>query len=361
MVEQELVRKKRILVAESDERIALDLGRRLERFGYEVAGLVAYAEGVLYKARELRPDLILSEARLAGGGDGIRAADEVRDALGIPVILLSSFSDSATLDRAIAFGPSALLLKPFKEGDLRSSLFLALESRSWGSAASQESDVETNEVLIVEDEKIIALDLQRRLERLGFPVVGIAADSWEALSMARRLRPSLVITGIDLGSGSGLDGIDCALEMGKFLAPALAYLTSYIDGKTLGRAALTRPSDFICKPFNERELIARLRLVLSKRKTGRAVWDASGLYQACRNGGPGEVREILRAGAEVDQRSPSGKTPLMHAAAFSSDPELVRVLLAAGADLNAVDQGGRSALVHALSNPHPAIAAALQP
>ena len=119
-------------------------------------------------------------------------------------------------------------------------------------------------VLIVDDEIIIARDLEARLSRLGYEVVGIASTGSEAIALAEKLRPSLVL--MDIVLKGALDGIEAATEIRHRWHLPVIYITAYADRGTLERAKVTEPFAYIVKPFSERELHANLEMALYKHR-----------------------------------------------------------------------------------------------
>ena len=113
-------------------------------------------------------------------------------------------------------------------------------------------------ILIVEDEAIVALDLQRRLISLGYDVPRIAASHDRALLAVKETKPDLVLMDINI-SGSK-DGIETAKNI---MAPVV-YLTAYSEEKTLERAKATKPYGYLIKPFSERELHATIQMALER-------------------------------------------------------------------------------------------------
>jgi len=89
-----------ILVVEDDSIIAMELEDRLYGLGYVVCATTAYGEEAIEKAAELGPDLVLMDIRLKGAMDGIEAAAEIRERYDIPVVYLTAYADSNTLQRA---------------------------------------------------------------------------------------------------------------------------------------------------------------------------------------------------------------------------------------------------------------------
>ena len=92
-------------------------------------------------------------------------------------------------------------------------------------------------ILIVEDERLIALDLQRRLTRLGYTVIGIMASGPQAIAAADQLQPDLVL--MDIRLQGEMDGIDAALHIQTDRPIPVIYLTAYVDEATVQRAQAT--------------------------------------------------------------------------------------------------------------------------
>ncbi|MDE2430470.1 MAG: response regulator, partial [Burkholderiales bacterium] len=115
-------------------------------------------------------------------------------------------------------------------------------------------------VLIVEDESIVALDLQRRLIRLGYDVPRVVASHDQALRGVTELSPDIVL--MDIHISGDIDGIDTAA---KIHVPVI-YLTAYSEEKTLERAKATQPYGYLVKPFSERELHATIQMALERHR-----------------------------------------------------------------------------------------------
>ncbi len=129
-----------------------------------------------------------------------------------------------------------------------------------------------NTVLIVEDETIVAADLALKLEQLGFEVVGTAAKGEEAVESAYRLKPEVVL--MDIRLKGAMDGIEAAEAIQcRHNAPVVIYMTAYSDDATLERAKLTEPYGYILKPFEERELLAAIKMALYKRQRDQQQLD----------------------------------------------------------------------------------------
>jgi diguanylate cyclase (GGDEF)-like protein/PAS domain S-box-containing protein len=121
--------------------------------------------------------------------------------------------------------------------------------------------------MVVEDESIVALNLQRRLISLGYDVTCVAASHDQALKGAAETRPDIVL--MDINISGDIDGIDTAA---KISAPVI-YLTAYSGDQTLERAKATCPYGYLVKPFSERELHATIQMALERRREEERLLD----------------------------------------------------------------------------------------
>ncbi|GEM_PF-1103640 len=116
------------------------------------------------------------------------------------------------------------------------------------------------QILIVEDDNIVALELRDRLQSLGYAVAGVASYGREAIERAAEMRPDLVL--MDIRLKGDVDGIEAAREIRARFGIPVVYLTAYADENTLRRAKVTEPYGYIVKPFQERELHTVIEVVL---------------------------------------------------------------------------------------------------
>ena len=114
-------------------------------------------------------------------------------------------------------------------------------------------------ILIVEDEAIVALDIEERLRRLGYEVVG-TVDSLRTRSRGRALRPDLVLMDVELRDDP--DGVVRRSNCGPRSAIPVVFLTAYADAATIDRAKRASPHGYVVKPFDERDLRATLEIAL---------------------------------------------------------------------------------------------------
>lgn len=124
-------------------------------------------------------------------------------------------------------------------------------------------------ILIVEDERIVALDLQSTLHHLGHQVVGMAASAGEALRLAAEHRPDLVL--MDIHLEGPVDGTEAGQRIGAEFRIPVVYLTAFAEPATLQRAEASQPYGYLLKPFDLRELEACLRMALARRRAEQGM------------------------------------------------------------------------------------------
>jgi len=127
----------------------------------------------------------------------------------------------------------------------------------------------TTNILIVEDEAIVAADIAGQLGRLGYAISGQAARGEDAVMLARNLRPDLVLMDIQLAGA--MDGIEAAEVIHRECGVPVIYLTAHSDTATLERTKLTEPFGYILKPFEERELRTHIETALYRHQAERAL------------------------------------------------------------------------------------------
>jgi diguanylate cyclase (GGDEF)-like protein/PAS domain S-box-containing protein len=124
-------------------------------------------------------------------------------------------------------------------------------------------------VVLVEDERIVALNLRQRLLKLGYEVAAIATSAEQALFFVGRENPDLVL--MDIHIDGGVDGIDTAQQLIDLYRVPIIYLTAYSEESTLERARATKPYGYLLKPFSERDLHATLQMALERRRAEQAL------------------------------------------------------------------------------------------
>ncbi|MSP12226.1 MAG: EAL domain-containing protein [Chloroflexi bacterium] len=119
-------------------------------------------------------------------------------------------------------------------------------------------------IMIVEDQNIIAMDLESRLTSLGYLIPATVAYGEEAITRAGELMPDLVL--MDIMLKGAIDGVQAADQIRQQFGLPIIYLTAHSDNRTLERARLTEPYGYILKPFEDRELHLTIEIALYKHQ-----------------------------------------------------------------------------------------------
>jgi PAS domain S-box-containing protein len=115
-------------------------------------------------------------------------------------------------------------------------------------------------ILVVEDERLVALALEQCLKAIGHEVVALATTSQEAVRKAVELEPDLVL--MDIRLKGEVDGIEAAVRIHDSFGTPIVYLTAYSDDNTLERARAAQPYGYVLKPFEEKSLKSSVAMAL---------------------------------------------------------------------------------------------------
>jgi AmiR/NasT family two-component response regulator len=122
---QDLAAVRRVVIAEDEALIRMDLAEMLGEQGYDVVGQAADGARAVELAEELRPDLVILDVKMPVL-DGIAAAERIAGARIAPVVILTAFSQRELVDRARDAGAMAYLVKPFSASDLVPAIEMAV-------------------------------------------------------------------------------------------------------------------------------------------------------------------------------------------------------------------------------------------
>lgn len=128
-----------------------------------------------------------------------------------------------------------------------------------------ESKMKAPTILVVEDESIVAMDMERRLRGLGYTVAGRVLTGEDAVTQDAILKPDVVL--MDIHLKGEMDGIEAASIIRKQRDVPVIYITAYSDQATLERAKETQPHGYILKPFQEREIHSVIEMALYKHRS----------------------------------------------------------------------------------------------
>ncbi len=128
------------------------------------------------------------------------------------------------------------------------------------------------QILVVEDEVIIAKDIQCSLENLGYAASSLVVAGEEAIMKAGEECPDLVL--MDIVLQGEIDGVEAAQKIRSQFDIPVIYMTAYADDEILERAKITEPFGYMIKPFEERELHSNIQMALYKHKMEKSLRQA---------------------------------------------------------------------------------------
>jgi DNA-binding NarL/FixJ family response regulator len=124
----------------------------------------------------------------------------------------------------------------------------------------------SSKLLVVEDEYLVAMDIEATLRDAGFTVVGIAVSAEEAVALARAHGPDLVI--MDIRLAGPRDGVDAALELFRESGVRCIFATAHSDVTTRLRAEPALPLGWLAKPYQPQLLVRAVRNALDELHPG---------------------------------------------------------------------------------------------
>jgi PAS domain S-box-containing protein len=131
-------------------------------------------------------------------------------------------------------------------------------------------------ILIVEDDRIVARDIEQQLLRLGYAVAGMTARGDEALALAVSARADLVL--MDVRLQGPVDGVDAAQLIHQQCNIPVVFLTAYADDETVRRASLAEPFGYVLKPFEDSQLRTVIGMALYKHASEQRLRDSERRY-----------------------------------------------------------------------------------
>jgi CheY-like chemotaxis protein len=132
---------------------------------------------------------------------------------------------------------------------------------------SAATDIILSRILVIEDEAIVAADIQDRLEVLGYTVAGWGTTGAEALELARTTQPDLIL--MDIMLKGPMNGIQAAHLIRVELSIPVIFLTANSDEAVLEQAKVSEPFAYLLKPFEERQLRTNIEMALYKSRMER--------------------------------------------------------------------------------------------
>jgi two-component system, cell cycle sensor histidine kinase and response regulator CckA len=136
-------------------------------------------------------------------------------------------------------------------------------------------------ILVVEDESVVATDLQRTLIRMGYTVLEPATSAEEAIDAVREHSPNLVL--MDIRIHGERDGIETAEALKEMYGVPVVYLTAYADAPTIERAKRTDPMGYLLKPFKPKDLRSTVEIALHRHQVETQLRERTHWFQAVLN------------------------------------------------------------------------------
>ncbi len=138
-------------------------------------------------------------------------------------------------------------------------------------------------LMLVEDERIVAFDLKRQLQGFGYHVSSVVASGEQAVTQAAAEKPDLVL--MDIYLEGHMDGIEAAKQIRANHQIPVIFLTAYAEDDTLNRALESRPFGYLIKPCEGRELHATIQMAMARHEDEVAVEQSEERLQLALNAG----------------------------------------------------------------------------
>jgi len=133
-------------------------------------------------------------------------------------------------------------------------------------------------ILVVEDESIVAKDIQNSLKKLGYSVPSVENSGEDAIDAAGQYRPDLIL--MDIMLKGEISGIEAAEQIKNRYQIPVIFLTAYADESTLNKAKVTEPYGYIIKPFKEIDLHTSIEMALYKHGKEQELRKERDLYSS---------------------------------------------------------------------------------
>jgi AmiR/NasT family two-component response regulator len=133
-------------------------------------------------------------------------------------------------------------------------------------------------IFIVEDSRIVALELQKILDGLGYAVVGIAGSGDEAISKCREIVPDLIL--MDVKLPGELNGIEASIEIRKSISAPVIYTTAYSDREIIEEVQKSFPFGFVIKPYREKDLLVAIETAFTRFEYERKLEESERIYKS---------------------------------------------------------------------------------
>lgn len=259
------VEPRRMLLVENGNAITLELQRLLS--GYEQAlKTVSNGQEVALEMDRFHPDMVVLDLEL-NGTEGVRILQNLRRRWpGVDLLVVTEYSNTKLLLRALDFSPFHIVKKPLRGDTLR----MAVQAGSRASAGGPAAAEDRLRILIVDDDEMVRSGLEKELGAMPEYAVRTAGDGYRAGRLLTEFRPHLMILDLLM---EGLDGFDVCLDVKS--SPTLRetrilVLTGYPGGGNVARIERCGADRVLVKPVTAEELRAEITRLCGRSGAGPA-------------------------------------------------------------------------------------------
>ncbi len=262
---------KKILIVDDDPEIHKLLRFRLIGEGYSVITAVD-AYGAIQNARREKPDLIILDIMLPGGG-GVHALKNIRlipDTASIPVVVLTGTTDEDVKKQIIELGVQEYLTKPFEYETVSRAIAGLLKHTPEEQVHEEKPRDVLGKVLVVDDDPDIVKLLSRQLSQEGYEVV-VASDAYHAIQTILREKPDLIILDIMLPGGGGLHVLQKIRAVPGVAGIPVIILTGTHDAQIKQKIIEEHVDGYFEKPYDYTVLGGSIKALLSAAPSPAAL------------------------------------------------------------------------------------------
>ncbi len=265
----------KILIVEDERMIAEDIRYTLEQYDYSVTGIFNKGEDAVEKVSEMEPDLILLDIMLEGEINGIETGRLILEDHNIPIIFLTAYADSATMDSAMSISPHGYVLKPFESEVLYAAIEIALVKHG-SQVKVNESKAQFESMFLGNPEPSIYLDNDfnvidinpRFTEFFGYSLEEMKGKDIDTLIIPEEYKDEAAKLNKDTLSGYVYFDAIRKHKDGHLVPVSISAAPIIINGETRGSFVIYKDITLRKKAEHEREkIIDKLQKALDEVKT----------------------------------------------------------------------------------------------
>lgn len=242
----------RVLIVEDEIIIAKDIETKLLSYGHTVICQESTGEKAVQRALTDRPDLITMDIVLKGDMDGIEAARQINSSLNIPIIFLTSYSDQGIIDKIKHFGGTySYILKPFKEREL----YIAIET-ILNRHYSDRKKTKKQRVLLIDGDRSSRIEIKSILEDDYEVIEAVTGEI--GILVAEKETPDIILLEVTLPVMDGYTVCHSLKHKKATRRIPVIFVSTNVDQREKVVGLEIGGTDFISKPINKYELLARI-------------------------------------------------------------------------------------------------------